>query len=59
MKNIKDFLPQNKSLKTQTVQGQVDASLVRDVKKIMAKNNLRWSEILTAALRRVKEEMHG
>lgn len=59
MKTIKSYLPLNSAAKTSTVQGQVDAELVKAVKKIMVKHKLKWSQLLTACLQAMKEEMNG
>lgn len=55
-KSIKDFLPKNTNRK-HTVQALVDADLVVEIKKLMAKHKLSWAEVLTACFKKMKEEM--
>lgn len=56
-KEIRDFLPHSKPREVSLVQGRVDSSLVKDIRKIMKKHGLKWSEIITACLKKMKEEM--
>jgi hypothetical protein len=55
MSKITDYLPVK--AKTQTlVQARVPSELVGEIKKLMERENLSWTDVMTACLRQLLEE---
>lgn len=58
MSNIQSYLPK-KVKKTSNVQGRVPEEVYVEAKKIMDRENLNWSDVLTACLRHLIDEKKG
>lgn len=56
MKTVQDYLP-IKSKDQIMVQGRVPASIWKQVKEVMNRDNLSWAAVLTASLRRFLDEI--
>lgn len=50
-KPIQEYLPKRSHMEKTMIQGRVDTPLVKEVRKILEKENLTWSDVLTACLK--------
>lgn len=55
-KTIQDYLPHKEHYTF--IQGRVPSEITKEAKQIMEKNNLSWSDVLTACIKKFIDEMN-